>query len=393
MCKKDVEAWEAYKAELEKKSVQRSMVCETLDAGEYETVVNGFCESNEKDYDLDLPLYIINTIRMCEDRHLEFDESRCVRTIKGRNGNSRKVYDYDATREYQDEIRKTWVWKPITDKQLNWLFDMQQTMSKMELPRLECLCESVGVPASTALEVREMELLELSVQQASKLMGKLFPLRNAIQRPATQKQLDYIRQMQDCMTITDREGGELTEDQISNMDSSAASEYINKHRREFYAWQRSRPNDELLERIERILESSGQPYEFKIYANLEPETAEKLYMQMCKELEEDERKTTLEDADEFQRRTIDEQKEKFDGEEDEKTKLLYSLYSQIGEEVPDEDMNAPIAFGRIIEIGRYVKACGGSPAPAIKRTKLLNNNQKKFLLFSGVLNPEEVIEF
>lgn len=382
-------AWEVYKRDLEEKRIKKNNAATQLESEGYNEIIEGFCETDEANYDLDLPLFVINTMRMCKDRRLEFDEERCCKVVCNNKGNSRKIYDYDLTSEYQDEIRKTWKWQPISDKQLTWLLDMQQYLLKTPINKLKEICRNDGIDRSALPDLQNMDLLELSKQQASELMGCLFTLKNAIGRPASKKQLDYIRQMQDCITITSDEGGALTEEQLNELNCAEANDYINKHRRQFHAWQDARPKDELLLSIQRVLEASGQTYDFRIYANLTPEVAENLYKKICKELEEENKETTFEDNDNFQREKMNEQKEHFDKDEDEKQKLLYSLYSQVGESVPQEDLNYPLTFNRIIEIGTYVKANGGSPAPAIKRTKLLTDNQKKFLLFSGVLDPKK----
>lgn len=242
------------------------------------------------------PGYVRFTETMCKQRRVEFDESRCT--------------NYADAKAYQDELRTIPFWKPATENQIAAFKNLAEQLEGYSEP----------------------DWANTSIQEASDLIVALLETLKNTPRKASEKQINLIKEMQlcpDCYTVSS--------DELDNMSTEDASEYIGKFRRVYYAWKATRPDDAMINRILKVAENMGSPLTYAAVIQFSKIGAEEYYKQLCHELSEAVwKETTLEP--EYEGRDADTYKETYD-EEYETLKALYCrLFAAIGQQVEEESL-------------------------------------------------------
>lgn len=204
---------------------------------------------------------------------------------------------------------------------------------------------------------------------ASQLIQMLKEKAKNVEMPISEAQIVMIQSMQYCPAC------ELIED-VTAMTKTEASDYIAKHKEDFYEWKSTRLSPEQAKLIAELTRRlNGEPMEYKVIILFDQETATKYIEQLEKELAD---KTLTESTLEPEEMRGILEKDHEDERKELRT-LIARLYASLGQAF-EEEVYETLDWNSIKELVDMSKLYGNDVRAMFENLHCFTENQKEALL-------------
>lgn len=238
-------------------------------------------------------------------------------------------------------------------------------VSEKQKARITELCEAMNMP------LPDFSKLNGAYDgSASKMIQSLKEMSKKVRLPMTDRQYKTILNMQYCPDCD-----ALSEEEISNLSKSEASEYIGKFNARYNEWRKTRLSKKQAELIEVLTERLGNKLSYSDIIQFDGETATKYIDQLQAELADKSlTASTLEPEDMYKIKEKD-----HDDVRKELRSLVAKLYASIGQEI-EEEFYETMEWNSLKELIAFVKLFGVNVEAMLEDVKIFDEDQKLALL-------------